>query len=239
MAAFVEGRLAAKDRRSWSRTFRTAQPAWTRCPSWRGGARSWRCPSRRLCSPAPAASSTPKRRRGACHRALGDHGRRGGQHHRCRRSLPAANAASTASVARARAGGSGSAVIAGRCRTGLPTAAVAAQPDAQRAPQPARILRSPANAPAQFQLLFPTEGAMLSALEPEIRWPAVPGAAYYEAQVVTEEGNVAWSARTDATRIRLPGDGASLRPERSTSSGFARTWLARLLEVCGGFVSHR
>ena len=92
-----------------------------------------------------------------------------------------------------------------------PPQAVAAPPDAQPAPRPGRILRSPANAPAQFQFLFPTEGAILSALDPEIRWPAVPGAAYYEAQVVTDEGNVAWSARTGATSVRLPGDGASLQ----------------------------
>jgi hypothetical protein len=62
-----------------------------------------------------------------------------------------------------------------------------------------------------LKVLSPAENAMLPRDELRFQWRAVPGAAYYEAQVMTEDGNVAWSARTDATSVRLPGDGASLK----------------------------
>ena len=86
-----------------------------------------------------------------------------------------------------------------------------AQPAAsQAAPRPAVAVRNSVEAHSAFALLSPAENATLPRQGLDLRWRAVPGAAYYEAQVVTEEGNVAWSARTDATSIRLPGDGASL-----------------------------
>jgi len=62
-----------------------------------------------------------------------------------------------------------------------------------------------------FHLLFPAENAALSPQDLKLQWSAIPGAAYYEAQVMTDEGDVAWSARTGSTSVRLPGDGASLR----------------------------
>jgi hypothetical protein len=62
-----------------------------------------------------------------------------------------------------------------------------------------------------FHLLFPAENATLSPHDLKLQWNAIPGAAYYEAQVMTDEGNVAWSARTGTTSVRLPGDGTSLQ----------------------------
>jgi len=62
-----------------------------------------------------------------------------------------------------------------------------------------------------FHLLFPAENAALSPQDLKLQWSAIPGAAYYEAQVMTDEGDVAWSARTGSTSVRLPSDGASLR----------------------------
>jgi hypothetical protein len=62
-----------------------------------------------------------------------------------------------------------------------------------------------------FHLLFPAENATLSPHDLKLEWSAIPGAAYYEAQVMTEEGNVAWAARTGTTSVRLPGDDASLQ----------------------------
>jgi hypothetical protein len=93
---------------------------------------------------------------------------------------------------------------------GLP-AQVAAPPAAapQPAPRPAPAVRNSASAPMALQLLSPAEDATLPRHDLTFHWRAVPGATYYEAQVVTDEGNVAWSARTDATSIRLP-DGVSL-----------------------------
>jgi len=92
-------------------------------------------------------------------------------------------------------------------------APVAAPPAAVRqpAPRPAPAVRNSAGTPVAFHLLFPAENAALSPQDLKLQWSAIPGAAYYEAQVMTDEGDVAWSARTGSTSVRLPGDGASLR----------------------------
>jgi hypothetical protein len=81
----------------------------------------------------------------------------------------------------------------------------------QPAPRPAPAVRNSVGTAMAFHLLFPAENATLSPLDLKLQWNAVPGAAYYEAQVMTDEGNVAWSARTATTSVRLPGDGASLQ----------------------------
>jgi hypothetical protein len=87
------------------------------------------------------------------------------------------------------------------------TPAAAPQP----APRPAPAVRNSAGTAMAFRLLFPAENATLSPHDLKLQWSGIPGAAYYEAQVMTEEGNVAWSARTGTTSVRLPGDGASLQ----------------------------
>jgi hypothetical protein len=89
----------------------------------------------------------------------------------------------------------------------VPAPAAARQP----APRPATAVRNSAGTALAFHQLFPAENATLSPLDLKLQWNAVPGAAYYEAQVMTDEGNVAWSARTGTTSVRLPGDGASLQ----------------------------
>jgi hypothetical protein len=82
------------------------------------------------------------------------------------------------------------------------------------APRPAPAVRNSVGTPMAFHLLFPAENATLSPHDLTLQWSAIAGAAYYEAQVTTDEGDVAWSARTDATSVRLPGDSASLQPGR-------------------------
>lgn len=84
----------------------------------------------------------------------------------------------------------------------------------QPAPRSARAVRNAAGTAPAFHLLSPSEDATLSPRDLKLQWNDVPGAAYYEAQVMTEEGNVAWSARADTTSVRLPGDGASLQAGR-------------------------
>lgn len=92
-------------------------------------------------------------------------------------------------------------------------APVPATPAAARQPalRPAPAVRNSMGAPMAFHLLFPAENATLSPRDLTLQWSAIAGATYYEAQVMTEEGNVAWSARTGTTSVRLPGDDASLQ----------------------------
>ena len=98
--------------------------------------------------------------------------------------------------------------------------AVAAQP----APGPAPAVRNSATTPLALKVLSPAENAVLARDDLRIQWRAVPGAAYYEAQVMTEDGTVAWSIRTDATSVRLPGDDASLN-----ASGKHFVWIRAYL----------
>ena len=93
------------------------------------------------------------------------------------------------------------------------SAPVPATPQAapQSAPRPASAVRNSMGTSVTFHLLSPAENATLSPHDLKLQWSAIPGVAYYEAQVMTDEGNVAWSARTDTTSVRLPGDGASLQ----------------------------
>lgn len=84
-------------------------------------------------------------------------------------------------------------------------------PAADTSPAPGRtratVRRSPA-APAPVGLISPHENETLPVRDAVFTWHAEPGALYYELQVVTEDGTVAWQAQADAaaTRARLPID---------------------------------
>lgn len=80
----------------------------------------------------------------------------------------------------------------------------------QPAPAPPATVRKSAPRPLALQLLSPAEKSTLSLREPEFRWQPVPGAIYYEIQVLAEEGDVVWQAKVEGTSTRLP-DGHPLR----------------------------
>lgn len=99
---------------------------------------------------------------------------------------------------------------------GAPAALPAATPTApavttnQTAPAPPATVRKSAPRPLALQLLSPAENSTLSLQKPEFRWQPVPGAIYYEIQVLAEEGDVVWQAKVEGTTTRLP-DGHPLR----------------------------
>ncbi len=56
-------------------------------------------------------------------------------------------------------------------------------------------------------MVSPTENATLSP-DTALRWQAVPGTSYYDIDIVTEEGDVVWQGKSEATSTRLPAERA-------------------------------
>ena len=82
-------------------------------------------------------------------------------------------------------------------------AAPALQPAGADSPPRAAVRNSPA-AGSGVVLLSPAEDQALPADAPAFRWQRVSGAIYYDLQIVTEEGNVAWSGKAAGTTTTLP-----------------------------------
>ena len=97
--------------------------------------------------------------------------------------------------------------------TGVPAAELPAAPavaTAQPAPASPTKVRKSVAGPLALQMLSPAENATLSPREPVFRWQAVPGAAYYDMDILTEDGNVVWQGKVEGTSTRLP-DGHPLQ----------------------------
>jgi len=79
---------------------------------------------------------------------------------------------------------------------------------AAKSPEPAapttRVKRPAASRIPSPEIISPREGAVLRHREPEFRWQAVSGAAFYEIRLVTEEGNLVWQEQTENTHAQLP-----------------------------------
>lgn len=69
---------------------------------------------------------------------------------------------------------------------------------------PRAAVRNSATPASAVVLLSPPEEATLPPGALVFNWRAVPGAAYYELHIVTEEGNVVWSGKVEATSTTLP-----------------------------------
>ena len=82
-------------------------------------------------------------------------------------------------------------------------AAPAPQPAGPASPPRAAVRNSPA-AGSVVVLLSPAEDQALPPNAPVFRWRRVSGAIYYELQIVTDEGNVAWSGKAAGTTATLP-----------------------------------
>ena len=53
-------------------------------------------------------------------------------------------------------------------------------------------------------ILSPTAGEHIDSAHARFHWSAMPGAQYYEVQVLTEEGNLVWRTREENTSIAMP-----------------------------------
>jgi hypothetical protein len=72
-----------------------------------------------------------------------------------------------------------------------------------------RTVRNRGAQAAVPSLVFPQEGAVVSAAEVEFRWTAVPQALFYEVRVLSAEGDRLWEQRVDGTRTRVPASALS------------------------------
>ena len=57
-------------------------------------------------------------------------------------------------------------------------------------------------------LLSPQEGTMLASKQSEFRWTGVPGALFYEVEVLTVDGNIVWTGRAQGTQVAIPKQAA-------------------------------
>lgn len=72
-----------------------------------------------------------------------------------------------------------------------------------------RTVRNHGQHAAVPSLVFPQEGAVVSAAEVEFRWSAVPQALFYEVRILSAEGDLVWEQRVDGTRTRIPASALS------------------------------
>jgi hypothetical protein len=101
----------------------------------------------------------------------------------------------------------------------------AVAPEPPRAP--AAAVRKSGTTPSVVVLLSPRENGSVSPLRHDFLWQAVPGALYYELQILTEDGTVVWQASSDGTAVRLPGG----HPLRAGEKYFA--WVRAHLATGG------
>ncbi|MGE5358127.1 MAG: zf-HC2 domain-containing protein [Bacteroidales bacterium] len=101
----------------------------------------------------------------------------------------------------------------------------------QPVPAPPATVRKSVPQPLALHLLSPAENSTLSPREPEFRWQPVPGAIYYEIQVLAEEGDVVWQAKLEGTSTRLP----NVHPLRSGTKYFV--WIRAHLSGGGSVKS--
>jgi hypothetical protein len=69
---------------------------------------------------------------------------------------------------------------------------------------PQSVVRNSVVKPLQLDLAFPSENATLSIGQLEFRWKPIPGVAYYEVQLVTDDGTVVWIGKVEGIRARPP-----------------------------------
>ena len=86
-----------------------------------------------------------------------------------------------------------------------PSAAPARPAVRPAVPTPPRVRTSPSGA-SVFAIVFPATNATLPRRGLEIRWQVVPGALYYEVDLVDAEGTVLWQSRVEGVSSRPPDD---------------------------------
>jgi hypothetical protein len=82
-----------------------------------------------------------------------------------------------------------------------PSGSVPKAPEAVAGPDRSRSANARSAIPA---LLSPQEGTTLASKQSEFRWTRVPGALFYEVEVLTLDGNIAWTGRTQGAQLAIP-----------------------------------
>lgn len=64
----------------------------------------------------------------------------------------------------------------------------------------------------RLRVLTPSNGAVIDPDGPSFSWTGLSGSLYYDARIVTDEGDLVWQARVEDTELVLPGH-LQLKPE--------------------------
>lgn len=86
-----------------------------------------------------------------------------------------------------------------------PVIARSEPPTVVRAPIP-DIVRKSAFAQTLPSVIFPPKGSTMERSQVELRWKAVPHSRYYEARVLTAEGDLIWESQSEDSRLKFPDD---------------------------------